>query len=458
MRKMSLRSSLLLMGIVLAIIMIPSLVFGSKVQPLFLAAWSAAAAVLTVWGFSWDDLMEWSSRAWQKGCSPILFLLCAGAMIGAWNACGTIPLLTLVGVSHMDSRMFLLLSFAGCLLFGLLTGTVFGVCGTVGIMFLAVGRSLNIPESWSVSAVACGAFFGYGLSPLADCTNLTASSARVPLSSGVLCQIPVVLPVLAALTVLFAWRGSLFPEMGMQASQLVLTQEIRDSFRPGIWPALPPVLAASLLLLRKPAMLSLLAGAAAGGLVSCLYQGNSLGETIAVIWQGADFSGRGEMLQNLFGGGGMTGMSGTAVLFLLAFGLFGILDGCGAVRAVTGYLLAAARTPRRAAVITVLFGFGLNVICASAMCSFIFTLSCLMPLYEEEGWERSALVRSSFVGCLYMSFLIPWHSNIMTASSLLGVEEDLLWTEMAAPVVTVGILFLLFCAFLKREEGTCIHT
>ena len=92
-------------------------------------------------------------------------------------------------------------------------------------------------------------------------------------------------------------------------------------------------------------------------------------------------------------------MSGTAVLFLLAFGLFGILDGCGAIRAVTGYLLAAARTPRRAAVITVLFGFGLNVICASAMCSFIFTLSCLMPLYEEEGWERSVLVRSSFVGC-----------------------------------------------------------
>ena len=75
MRKMSLRSSLLLMGIVLAIIMIPSLVFGSKVQPLFLAAWSAAAAVLTVWGFSWDDLMEWSSRACQKAFSPILFLL-----------------------------------------------------------------------------------------------------------------------------------------------------------------------------------------------------------------------------------------------------------------------------------------------------------------------------------------------------------------------------------------------
>ena len=174
---------------------------------------------------------------------------------------------------------------------------------------------------------------------------------------------------------------------------------------------------------------------------------------MSAIWVGPDFSASGETVQSFFGGGGMSGMSGTVILFLLAFGLFGVLDGCGAVKVVMDRLLTAATTQRRAAVITMLFGFGLNIICASAMCSFIFTLSCLLPLYETHGWDKTVLGRSSFVGCLYMSLFIPWHSNIMTASSLLGVEGNFLLRELALPAAAVVVLFLLWTFFAGTIRG-----
>ena len=453
MREMSFRFALALLGLVLAVIMIPSLLWGSQVQPLFLAAWALTVLVLMARGYRWEDLMKGASQACQKAFSPILFLLCAGAMIGTWNACGTIPLLTLAGISWGSSAIILPLAFAGCLIFSLLTGTVFGVCGTVGVMFLTVGKSLGIEEAWSVAAVATGAFFGYGLSPLADCTNLASSSARVPLFACIRCQIPVVWPVLAVLLAVFSWAGWNFSSAGENFPvQIELAGEIQAAFRLGIWPVLPPVLVVVLLLLKKPAMLSILAGAGAGALVHCLYQGKSLGETIAVLWQGPDGSGQGEAVQQFFGGGGMTSMSGTVILFLLAFGLFGLLEECGAVQRVMNRLLAAVRTPWQGAVLTALMGFGLNVICASAMCSFIFTLSCLMPVYEKHGWDRFLLVRASFVGCLYLSFWVPWHSNIMTASSLLGVESSLLQGQLMLPAAAVGVLFLAFTVFPSRKK------
>lgn len=456
MKEMSFRFALSLMALALAVVMVPSLLLGCKVQPLFLAAWALTVAVLMARGYQWDALMRGASQACQKAFSPILFLLCAGAMIGTWNACGTIPLLTLAGVSHINGGWVLLLGFAVCFVFGLLTGTVFGVCGTMGVMFLAVGKSLGIAETWSVASVATGAFLGYGLSPLADCTNLVSSSTQVPLFSCIRCQLPLVLPLLAALLFAFAWAGGNFSSAdGNLPAQIELTEEIRATFRLGIWPVFPPLLVVVLLLLKKPALLSVLAGAGTGALVHCFYQGKSLEETVSAIWQGPDFSGQGEAVQNFFSGGGMTGMSGTVILFLLAFGLFGILEECGAIQTVMNRLLRAVRTPRQAAVLASLLGFGLNVICASAMCSFIFTLSCLMPLFEKQGWDRVLLARASFVGCLYLSFFIPWHSNIMTASSLLDVEGSLLQGQLILPAAAVGGLFLIlsFLFNVKKRTG-----
>ncbi len=444
-----------LLGLVLAVILLPALLLGSKVQPLFLIAWALAVVLLMAKGYTWGELMDAAALGSQKAFSPILFLLCAGAMIGTWNACGTIPMLTLFGISHMSAGLFLVLAFAGCFVFGIVTGTVFGVCGTVGVMFLAVGRSLNIPDGWGVAAVAAGAFFGYGLSPLADCTNLVSSTAGVPLSACIRSQFPVLVPVLAALAAVYGGCGmQMFSGSGaLAADQLALVEEIEATFRLGFWPVVPPVLVVALLLMKRPAMLSILAGAGAGALVHFFYQGKSAAETVSAIWIGPDFSASGETVQSFFGGGGMSGMSGTVILFLLAFGLFGVLDGCGAVKVVMDRLLTAATTQRRAAVITMLFGFGLNIICASAMCSFIFTLSCLLPLYETHGWDKTVLGRSSFVGCLYMSLFIPWHSNIMTASSLLGVEGNFLLRELALPAAAVVVLFLLWTFFAGTIRG-----
>ena len=150
-----------LLGLVLAVILLPALPLGSKVQPLFLIAWALAVVLLMAKGYTWGELMDAAALGSQKAFSPILFLLCAGAMIGTWNACGTIPMLTLFGISHMSAGLFLVLAFAGCFIFGIVTGTVFGVCGLRILWLLTVVPRTNTilaveasyPITWTLSSV-----------------------------------------------------------------------------------------------------------------------------------------------------------------------------------------------------------------------------------------------------------------------------------------------------------------
>ena len=144
-------------------------------------------------------------------------------------------------------------------------------------------------------------------------------------------------------------------------------------------------------------------------------------------------------------------MADTVILFLLAFSLFGVLEECGVIRLVAAPLLSKADSRLKATGLTVLLGFVLNILSASGMCSFIVTLSCLAPVYEEKGWSKGDLCTASFVGCLYLSLLIPWHSNVATPSALLGVTGGLLQRAQVIPYLAVALLFLLQGLSLDRK-------
>ena len=157
-----------------------------------------------------------------------------------------------------------------------------------------------------------------------------------------------------------------------------------------------------------------------------------------VLWKGAEFSA----CNGIFSRGGMEGMADTVLLFLLAFSLFGLFQTSGVIREVVQPLMQWADTPRRGILVSVLLGIVANLLSASAMCSFIFTLSCMGPVYEEKGWEKQDLIRAVFVGCLYFSLWIPWHSNVVTSSALLGVDSWQMLRKAYVPLVA-GLLFLL---------------
>ncbi len=466
MKPLTLRLSVSIMIGTLSLIALPSLLFGIKIQVLFLIAWFAAVTVLICRGYPFQRLQSGAASACGRAFPPILFLLCAGAMISAWNLCGTLPALTVFGISFIGGSAFPISAFLCSLVFGFITGTVFGTVGTMGLILLIIGQGLDLPMGLILSSVLSGAFLGYGVSPLADCTNLVASAVEMPLSEVINSQKKLVLPmILTYVAVLGAAGLFLGGNTSESGACVALAAQIKGEFRMGAAVYLPVILVLLMLIWRVPAVLALSAGAFAGLAVAVWYQGVELSAAVSALWSGPDFSGKAAEMQAYFGGGGMKGMTDTVILFLLAFGLFGVFEKCGIVRSMIQPVLERTDSRRKATCLTVLLGFFLNVISASAMCSFIFTISCLAPVYREKGWSRRDLCTASFAGCLYMSLLIPWHSNVATPSALLGVQGyGQGWIQMIPAMAALLVFFLQGCsldrkiaAFFQWTEKKQVH-
>ena len=137
-------------------------------------------------------------------------------------------------------------------------------------------------------------------------------------------------------------------------------------------------------------------------------------------------------------------MAGTVLLFLLAFSLFGMLEKSGAIRCMMQPLFRWADTEKKGNIAAILFAFVVNVFSASAMCSLVISVSCLMPVYDEKGWKREKMIHSLFLGALYMSLLVPWHSNVVTPMGLLGVAQGGACIFWIVPVLEVVCYLLTF--------------
>ena len=115
-----------------------------------------------------------------------------------------------------------------------------------------------------------------------------------------------------------------------------------------------------------------------------------------------------------------------------------VYDEAGAVKA------QAKDTEKKGNIAAILFAFVVNVFSASAMCSLVISVSCLMPVYDEKGCKREKMIHSLFLGALYMSLLVPWHSNVVTPMGLLGVAQGGACIFWIVPVLEVVCYLLTF--------------
>lgn len=180
-----------------------------------------------------------------------------------------------------------------------------------------------------------------------------------------------------------------------------------------------------------------MAGCVSGMAVAFFYQKYRWQTILNVLWNGPDQG-------SYFHSGGISSMAGTVLLFLLAFSLFGMLEKSGAIRCMMQPLFKWADTEKKGNIAAILFAFVVNVFSASAMCSLVISVSCLMPVYDEKGWKREKMIHSLFLGALYMSLLVPWHSNVVTPMGLLGVAQGGACIFWIVPVLEVVCYLLTF--------------
>lgn len=421
------------------VILIPSLIFEIEVHILFFLVLIISILFCKRAGYSMDEMADSMSEYCKKAVTPSLILLSAGAMIGVWNACGTIPFITYISLFIIRPSVFFLVVFVGSLIFSFATGTVFGTCGTIGVVFITIAKANEADIGWCVSAAAAGAFLGYGISPIADCTNMASFLTHEKLEKSIRSQLSYWVPAFVFCGLFYVWINSndvLITTGGFSVKEF--ESEINHSYRLGLVSAVPLFLVMVLFLRRYPAVLSLMLGGVSGLPICLFYQKMSLPDTLRVMWDGSGYTG----CQGIFSGGGMEKMSGTVLLFLVSFSLFGLLQSCGIIDALIHPVMKWTDTEKKGNLVVLCIGILANLLSASAMCSFIFTLSCMNPVYEKKGWRKRGLLRAAFAGCLYLSIIIPWHSNVITTIALFGIEEWPLKERIIVPVIVFSFFWL----------------
>ena len=188
-----------------SIIMIPAVFLGAKTQPLFLISWIITIPFCMKLGYTYKELQQGIFHYCAKSLVPMTIVLCVGALIGTWNACGTVPLITKLGLLTINPKYFLVMSFVICIIFSLFTGTSFGTCGTAGVALMGVGLSMGLHPLVIASSIIGGAYFGDAISPLSDSTNVAAGSVGVDLFESIKYQAITTLPAAVICAVIFSY-------------------------------------------------------------------------------------------------------------------------------------------------------------------------------------------------------------------------------------------------------------
>lgn len=428
---------------VFAVIMIPALVLGSKIHPLFLLSYLVALPLCLRLGVPYKKLQDGMVQSCSRAIVPIMILLINGGLVGTWIAAGTVPIIINLGIKLISPRIFLMAAFLLCVMCSLITGTSWGTCGTAGLALAGIGTGMGINPLLTAGAVCSGAFFGDTISPLSDGPNLCSGVTGIDLFVGIKHQAKVTVPSGIICAILYLIIGM---TIGGSETDYTLISSISTTleshYHMGIITILPMVIVFAMLATKKPSIPSLLTGAFAGGVIACLLEGMSIAEVIASFWGGYSIESGNDMVDTLLNRGGITSMSGTAILFLFAFGLFGILNAAGIVDALVEPL--TQRLHSKMSVIGTTVGMSVlgNAIGASSNFAYVFAGNIMAPVYERIGLDKVNLTRALAVGCTAMCTLLPWNMNAVVAAGYLNVTTVQLIPFTFFAYVTPVVLFI----------------
>lgn len=415
--------ALLVMVLVFSTIMIPSLAWGAKINALFLIAWLVAIVLCLPLGVPYKELQDGMVNNCKRSIVPIMIILCVGALVGTWTAAGTVPMIISFGVQAISPHMFLATAFLLCTVCALVTGTSWGTFGTAGLALAGIGISLNVNPVMTAGAVCSGAFFGDTISPMSDSPNIASAVSDVDLFKGIKHQAKVTVPAAVICLIMYYFLGLQYRNTDVNITLIgEITETIGAHFNTGFVTLLPAIFVIILLACKIPSIPALLGGAIFGGVIGCVYQGHTVNEVITYFWSGFSIETGVDFVDTLLNRGGVTSMTSTAVMFLFAFGLFGLLDAAGIVTAFVEPFTKHMKSKLSLVVATLIMSVFGTLVGASMNFVYAFAGNIMEPIYEKRGLRKENLMRALGVGCTAMAVLVPWSLSTTVAIPFLGVE------------------------------------
>jgi NhaC family Na+:H+ antiporter len=185
---------------------------------------------------------------------------------------------------------------------------------------------------------------------------------------------------------------------------------------------LPLILLAVLSIRKVPAEVTMSCSIILAVLIAIFYQQQSAISVLNALWENTPESTGIPSLDALLGRGGISSMSWTLLLALMAIALGGILHGAGFLTALLAGIIKRVQRTATLIATTIMSGFLGNIAMGEAYISIILSCQLFKPKYEQQNLEAAILSRSVEEGATMTTGLIPWTTAGAFYTATLGVD------------------------------------
>jgi len=397
---------------------------------------------------------------------PIVILLLVGALAGTWKVSGIIPSMVYYGLNMVDPSIFLPLTLIVSTLVSLTTGSSYTTSATVGIALVAVGIAFNIPAGMTAGAVISGAYFGDKMSPLSDTTNLAPAMAGTDLYSHIRYMTYTTVPTYIVTLIVFVLLSFNLQinSVGEMSEINNLSETIINDFYISPVLFLVPALVILLAFLKVRPIIALSFGIIGAIIFSIVFQNNILesidpsktSSVILSVFTDTSIPTENIRIERLYNSGGMKGMLWTIYLTISAMVFGGSMDGIGALKKITDYLLSKAKTTFGLFASTAASCLGINIVASDQYLAIVIPGKMFKDAYEEKKLSPENLSRTLEDTGTVTSALIPWNTCGAYHYGVLGVSvtDYFIYAifNWLSPVTT-----LIYAAFMIKIKMLASH-
>lgn len=375
-------------------------------------------------GYRYTQIRELMTSALTRAMPAIYIFILIGMVIASFMHSGTIATLIYYGLSWLSPGLFLAVGLLLCALMSVATGTSWGTVGTLGVVFMGIGSAMNIPLPLVAGMIVCGATFGDKMSPISDTTNLAAMSAGTDLYRHIYAMLFTTTPTFILTFCIFLVIGLSYGEQNLNLADVTAIQTALTnhySLMPLIT-LLPLILLAVLSIKKVPAEVTMSCSIMLAVVIAIVYQGTSPISVLNALWQNSPGSTGIANVDALLGRGGISSMSWTLLLALMAIALGGILHGAGFLTALLAGIIKRVQRTASLIATTIVSGFLGNMAMGEAYISIILNCQLFKPKYQQQNLEPAILSRSVEEGATMTTGLIPWTTAGAFYTATLGVD------------------------------------
>ncbi len=469
-RTPSMIASLLVMGLMIALILLSVSLFGGGVAdgPLQVSMTLATMFALCVayyYGFRGSLISEAIAKGINGTIGTVFVILAIGTVIGTLYLSGSVAAFVYYGVAIISPKFFFVTVFIFASVLSLLLGSSLTTVGAVGIAFVGLASIMGVNPAIAAGAAVSGAIFGNKVAKISDTANLTVATVgglKIDEHSKVVMRTSVPTWVISAL--LFLLIGFL-GDSGSGAVDVTQVQDaISQYFNISLLAFLPVIMIFVLSGLHFSAYLSLMLSAIFAVVLAAFTQHDlivslaadpSLGYFEAVLKVGIDTFTNGfhlnsgvEEIDQLFSGGGVAGMLTTVWLVLVAASFGAVTNYTGMLQRIISPVINWVKGPASLVLATMLTSIGMNFATADPYTSIVLTGQMFRQEYIKERLKPVMLTASMADSGTIFSHIIPWNIHGALFAGTLGIAT-MQWAPYTffaylTPIVTFVMVYFYY--------------